>query len=52
MQGASTFRLKPPRRIGRASRVEYNPLTGSVGIVPNIIFGRNGVTRQDFRKAA
>ena len=38
MQGASTFRLKPPRRIGRASRVEYNPLTGSVGIVPNIIF--------------
>ena len=35
MQGASTFRLKPPRRIGRASRVEYNPLTGSVCIVPN-----------------
>ena len=52
MQGASTFRLKPPRRIGRASRVEYNPLTGSVGIVPNIIFGRNGVARQDFSKAA
>ena len=35
MQGASTFRLKPPRRIGRASRVEYNPLMGSVRIVPN-----------------
>ena len=45
MQGASTFRLKPPRRIGRASRVEYNPLTGSVGIIPNIISWRNGVWR-------
>ena len=43
MQGASTFRLKPPRRIGRASRVEYNPLLGSVGIVPNIRLWRNGV---------
>ena len=48
MQGASTFRLKPPRRIGRASRVEYNPLTGSAGIVPNIFFGRNRVSRQTF----
>ena len=47
MQGASTFRLKPPRRIGRASRVEYNPLTGSVGIIPNIIPWRNGVWRQN-----
>ena len=46
MQGASTFRQKPPRRIGRASRVEYNPLTGSVGILPNIISWRNGVWRQ------
>ena len=47
MQGASTFRLKPPRRIGRASRVEYNPLTGSVGIIPNIISWRNGVWRRN-----
>ena len=47
MQGASTFRLKPPRRIGRASRVEYNPLTSSVGIIPNIISWRNGVWRQN-----
>ena len=29
------FRIGAPRRIGRASRVEYNPLTGSVRIVPN-----------------
>ena len=42
MQGASTFRLKPPRRIGRASRVEYNPLTSSVGIVPNLHAVRKG----------
>ena len=47
MQGASTFRLKPPRRIGRASRVEYNPLTGSAGIIPNIISWRNGVRRRN-----
>ena len=52
MQGASTFRLKPPRRIGRASRVEYNPLTGSVGIIPNIISWRNGVRRQGLRMEA
>ena len=45
MQGASTFRLKPPRRIGRASRVEYNPLTGSVCIVPNSAAWRKGVAR-------
>ena len=33
MQGASTFRLKPPRRIGRASRVENNPSKGSPIII-------------------
>ena len=33
MQGALTFRLKPSRRIGRASRVEYNPSRGSGGSI-------------------
>ena len=46
MQGASAFRPKPPRRIGRASRVEYNPLTGSVGIVPNYFSWCNGTERK------
>ena len=46
MQGASTFRLKPPRRIGRASRVEYNPLMGSVRIVPNSAAWRKGGVRE------
>ena len=49
MQGASTFRLKPPRRIGRASRVEYNPLTGSVGIVPNLHAVRKGAKFANWR---
>ena len=39
-------------RIAEAQRSVYNPSRGSVGIVPNIIFGRKGVPRQDFRKAA
>lgn len=39
-------------RIAEAQRSVYNPSRGSVGIVPNIIFGRKGVSRQDFRKAA
>ena len=36
----------------RASRVEYNPLTGSVGIIPNIISWRNGVWRRMEARAA
>ena len=43
MQGASTFRSKPLRRIGRASRVEYNPLMGSAHIVSNRVARNKGV---------
>ena len=42
MQGASTFRLKPPRRIGRASRVEYNPLKGSLVLYQILSRGARG----------
>ena len=52
MQGASTSRLKPPRRIGRASRVEYNPLMGSVRIVPNSAARRKGVVCRRMSKGS
>jgi len=40
-------RIGASPRIGRASRSDMNRLTGSVGIIPNIISWRNGVWRQN-----
>ena len=40
-------RIGASPRIGRASRSDMNRLTGSVGIIPNIISWRNGARRQN-----
>ena len=41
MQGACASRPRPLRRIGRASRVDINPLKGSVGSLPHHDAWRN-----------
>ena len=42
-QGAPAFRPKPPRRIGRASRVENNPSRGSACSLADWRMARKGV---------
>ena len=44
MQGAFAFRVKPLRRIGRASRVVSNPSRGSTHIVSNPKSANKGYT--------
>ena len=47
MLRSQTLRFGTPLRVGRTVRLDMNPLTGSVGIIPNIISWRNGVWRRN-----
>lgn len=43
--GPQTLRSKTLFRVGRTVRLDMNLLTGSMGNLPNIFFGRNRVRR-------